>query len=207
METLDRPGLSQFVSDILESSYSQVTASPALAYQLPHRILDIVSSAIAEYTGKDQLTAPLCTLWQQKIDDCLDLQMLHQLTLGGIAALCDTYQSYLSSGHSPAILKAKAYINAHYREKIYLDNLADNVHLNPQYLSVLFKKETGMSISDYIVMIRMEHARLLLRNTTDSIQMIAEATGYPDPQYFSRRFKQTVGQSPQAYRFTGPANA
>lgn len=35
--------------------------------------------------------------------------MLHQLTLGGIAALCDTYQSYLSSGHSPAILKAKAY--------------------------------------------------------------------------------------------------
>ena len=207
VETLDRPGLSQFVSDILESSYSQVTASPALAYQLPHRILDIVSSAIAEYTGKDQLTAPLCTLWQQKIDDCLDLQMLHQLTLGGIAALCDTYQSYLSSGHSPAILKAKAYINAHYREKIYLDNLADNVHLNPQYLSVLFKKETGMSISDYIVMIRMEHARLLLRNTTDSIQMIAEATGYPDPQYFSRRFKQTVGQSPQAYRFTGPANA
>ena len=64
-----------------------------------------------------------------------------------------------------------------------------------------------MSISDYIVMIRMEHARLLLRNTTDSIQMIAEATGYPDPQYFSRRFKQTVGQSPQAYRFTGRANA
>lgn len=200
VEILDRPGLSQFVSGIFEDSYEQVTASPALAYQLPHRLLDITASAIAEYTGKEQLTATLCTLWHQRIDDCLDLKMLRQLTLNGIDALFDTYQSYLSSGHSPAILKAKAYINAHYREKIYLDILADYVHLNPQYLSVLFKKETAMSVTDYIVMIRMEHARLLLRNTTDSIQMIAEATGYPDPQYFSRRFKQTVGQSPQAYR-------
>ena len=64
-----------------------------------------------------------------------------------------------------------------------------------------------MSISDYIAMIRMEHARLLLRNTTDSIQMIAEATGYLDPQYFSRRFKQTVGQSPQAYRSSSRSNS
>lgn len=200
VETLDRSGLAQFISNLFEDSYDQVTATPALAYQLPHRLLEIAGGAIAEYTGRDQLTASLCTLWHQKIDDCLDLKKLHQLTIDGIEAMCDAYQNYLSSGHSPAILKAKAYINAHYREKIYLNVIADYVHLNPQYLSVLFKKETSMSVSDYIAMIRMEHARLLLRNTTDSIQMIAEAVGYPDPQYFSRRFKQTVGQSPQAYR-------
>lgn len=207
VETLDRPGLAQFLSDIFEDSYEQVIASPALAYQLPHRLLDITASAISEYSGKDQMTSTLCTLWHQKIDDCLDLKMLYALTLNGMESLCDAYQNYLSSGHSPAILKTKSYINAHYHEKIYLSVLADYVHLNPQYLSVLFKKETSMSISDYIAMIRMEHARLLLRNTTDSIQMIAEATGYLDPQYFSRRFKQTVGQSPQAYRSSSRSNS
>ena len=200
VEALDRPGLMQFVSEIFESSYDQVTTAPALAYQLPHRLLELVGSAIAEYTGTEQPTAALCALWQQKIDDCLDLMQLHQLTLDGINAMCDAYADYLSSGHSAAVLKIKAYIGAHYQEKIYLEALADQVHLNPQYLSVLFKKETAMSVSDYIAAIRMEHARALLRDTTDSIQMIAEAVGYPDPQYFSRRFKQTVGQPPQLYR-------
>ena len=200
LEVLDRPGLTELISGIFEDSYGQVAAAPALAYQLPHKILELVGGAVAEYTGKEQLTASLCALWQQKIDDCLDLVKLQQLTMDGVESMCDAYQSYLSSGHSPAVRKAKTYINAHYREKIYLEAVAEHVHLNPQYLSVLFKKETGMSASDYIASIRMEHARALLRDTTDSIQMIAEAVGYPDPQYFSRRFKQTVGQPPQAYR-------
>lgn len=200
VENLDRTGLSQLLSDIFETSYAQVTAAPALAYQLPHRLLELVGRAVAEYTGQEQLTASLCELWQQKINDCLDLRKLRQLTLDGTEALCDIYQSYLSAGRSPAVRKAKAYIGAHYREKIYLEALGSYVHLNPQYLSVLFKKETSMSVSDYIAAVRMEHARALLRDTTDSVQMIAEAVGYPDPQYFSRRFKQTVGQSPQVYR-------
>ena len=200
VEALDRPNLTQFLAEIFADSHDQVTAAPALAYQLPHKLLEIVGGAVAEYTGKEQLTASLCDLWQQKIDDCLDLVQLRQLTMDGVEAMCDVYESYLSSSHSPAIRKAKAYIGAHYREKIYLNAVAEHVHLNPQYLSVLFKKETSMSVSDYIATIRMEHARTLLRDTTDSVQMVAEAVGYLDPQYFSRRFKQIVGQPPQAYR-------
>ena len=193
-------GLTAFIADIFEDSYQQVVDSPALAYQLPHRLLELTADAAAEYYISDGSLTSLLDLWHQRVDDCLDLEKLRQLTISGIQELCEQYRKQLSGGRSPSIIKAKTYINEHYREKIYLFALAEHVHLNHQYLSVLFKKETGISISDYIAEVRMEHARFLLRNTTDSVQAIAEAVGYPDPQYFSRRFRQTMGISPQAYR-------
>lgn len=200
VETLNLEGLSQFISALFQDSYQQVVVCPALAYQLPHRLLELTANAAAEYYINDGSLAPLLESWHQKIDDCLDLEQLRQLTISGIQELCDQYRKQLAGGRSPAIMQAKNYINQHYREKIYLPVLAEHVQLNHQYLSVLFKKETGISISDYIAQVRMEQARFLLRNTTDSIQSIAEAVGYADPQYFSRRFHQTVGISPQTYR-------
>lgn len=200
VEMLDLKGLMEFVSETFQDSYDQVVDAPALAYQLPHRLLELTADAAAEYYLSDGSLSALLGLWRQRIDDCLDLEKLKQLTMAGIQELCEQCRKQLSGGRSPSVIKAKAYINEHYREKIYLTVLAEHVHLNHQYLSVLFKKETGVSISDYIADVRMEHARFLLRNTTDSVQAISEAVGYPDPQYFSRRFKRTVGQSPQAYR-------
>ena len=200
VETLNVDGLIVFVSEIFQDSYRQVVDAPALAYQLPHRLLELTADAAAEYYISDESLSSLLELWHQRIDDCLDLEKLRQLTVSGIQELCEQYKKQLSGGRSPSVIKAKTYINEHYREKIYLSALADHVHLNHQYLSVLFKKETGISISDYIAEVRMEHARFLLRNTTDSIQTISEAVGYPDSQYFSRRFRQTMEISPQAYR-------
>lgn len=200
VETLNIDGLLAFVSDIFQDSYQQVVDAPALAYQLPHRLLELTADAAAEYYLSDGSLSNLLDLWHQRIDDCLDLEKLRQLTIAGIQELCEQYRKQLSGGRSPAVIKAKTYINSHYREKIYLHAIAEHVSLNHQYLSVLFKKETGISISDYIAEVRMEHARFLLRNTTESIQAIAEAVGYPDPQYFSRRFRQAMGLSPQSYR-------
>ncbi len=200
VETLDRQRLFALIQEIFQDSYGQVVDAPALAYQLPHRILDLTASAVTGFIGANASIDGILNLWHQRIDDCLDLEKLRQFTESGVEALCAEYQKQLSGGRSPAVIQAKAYINSHYREKMYLSQIADAVHLNHQYLSVLFKKETDLSVSDYIAEVRMEHARFLLRNTTDSIGTIAEAVGYPDPQYFSRRFRQIVGRSPQAYR-------
>lgn len=200
VETMDISGLDAFVEEVFRDSDDQVRAAPALAYRLPHRLLDLTADALVAFFGDPPADGSLRALWHQRIDDCLNLEMLRQLTKSGIQALCEEARKQRSGRCSPAVTKVKAYLHAHYREKIYLSDLAEMVHLNHQYLSVLFKKETGIGISDYITEIRMEQARFLLRNTTGSIASIAEAVGYPDPQYFSRRFRRSTGLPPQAFR-------
>lgn len=200
VETVNTAEIETFIDGLFAESYHQVKSAPALAYQLPHKLLELATDAIGEYTGQERAVTAFCKLWHQKIDDCFCLETLKQLTIGGIQALCEQYGTQLLDGQSPAVMRSKAYIKSNYQKQLYLSDIAGYVHLNPQYLSMLFRQETGQSVSDYIGEIRMEHARLLLRNTTHSIQTIAEAVGYSDPQYFSRRFKQLVGQSPMAYR-------
>ncbi|MFD0828287.1 response regulator transcription factor [Neobacillus sp. M.A.Huq-85] len=73
--------------------------------------------------------------------------------------------------------------------EIGLSSIADHLHVNPSYLSRIFKKETGTTIIEYLTKIRMENARQLLLNGCKNIQFVAEMTGYNDPHYFSRCFK------------------
>lgn len=198
VETCNVVRIEHFLSALFRSSYHQVIDTPALAYQLPHKLLSLTAATLSERVADTGSIAALAALWQQKINDCLALEQLQRLTLAGITALCQEAQKYITD--APALQKAKEYIHDHYREKLFLQDIAAHVHLNPQYLSALFTRQTGVRISDYIARIRMEHACCLLQNTNDSIQMISEAVGYSDPQYFSRRFKQTVGVCPQSYR-------
>jgi AraC-like DNA-binding protein len=78
--------------------------------------------------------------------------------------------------------------------------VADNVHLSPNYLSDLLKKETGRSTKDYINDFLVEKAKRLLLNSNDTVSSIAYHLGFNYPHYFSRLFKAKTGVSPNAYR-------
>lgn len=95
---------------------------------------------------------------------------------------------------------AKAYISEHLREKIYVEDLARLVYMNEQYFMRVFKKNTGMSITEYITDTRMKLAAELLRNTDKSISFIGTAIGSSDDAYFSKCFKKYSGMSPSEYR-------
>lgn len=78
--------------------------------------------------------------------------------------------------------------------------LAEWLRCSPDYLSHLFMQTTESTLSDYINRKRVEHAKVMLCNTTLNISEIAWASGYRDPGYFSRVFKKQTGASPGAYR-------
>jgi len=96
--------------------------------------------------------------------------------------------------------KLKKYMQEHLSEDISLVTLAAIAHMSPAYLSGLFKKKNGTSISDYLVFLRMEHAKRLLRNTNMKINDIARAAGYSDQRYFSAVFKRYAGSTAGEYR-------
>jgi len=99
-----------------------------------------------------------------------------------------------------AIEETKRYMEAHFHERLKIDMLAQQAELSPKYYSEMFKKQYGITISDYITRLRVNKAKQLLLMTKDSIRSIASSVGYADEFYISRKFKQAVGISPSAYR-------
>jgi two-component system response regulator YesN len=91
-------------------------------------------------------------------------------------------------------------VHKKYMNNIGVEYIADNIYLTPNYLSHLFKKKTGVSLTRYIISYRMKKAEELLRTTDMKISCIAENTGYKNHSYFSMIFKRAFGMSPGRYR-------
>ena len=101
---------------------------------------------------------------------------------------------------SAVVAKIDAYIQDHLDRDLSRDDIARAVYRNPAYLSRLFRKETGLSLSEYIAKLRIERAKRLLTETNDKISHIAECVGYYHFSYFAKLFKKMTGLSPQEYR-------
>jgi two-component system, response regulator YesN len=106
-----------------------------------------------------------------------------------------------SSNKSDSVLeKAIHYITANIDQNISREDIANEVFLNPDYLSRIFKRETGFSISEYLVNERMNISKELLEKTDMSVSSVATYVGYSNFSYFSKLFKKNLGVTPVEYR-------
>ncbi|MBW4080023.1 response regulator [Paenibacillus sp. S150] len=103
-------------------------------------------------------------------------------------------------GHNRTFNAIFDYVNEHFREDISIPFLSRQFNLNGNYISQLFKKENGTTLTQYLSNLRIEYACGLLVNTDYSINEISEKAGYTDYFYFSRLFKRMKGLAPSAYR-------
>lgn len=102
-------------------------------------------------------------------------------------------------GNRPVRL-AIQYLTEHYGEQLTLETVSEKVNLSPNYFSAVFKKEMDVSFIDYLTNYRLSQAKKMLRETNDSIAVIAEKVGYNDFRYFSRLFSKSFGITPNKYR-------
>lgn len=91
-------------------------------------------------------------------------------------------------------------MHEYYQEGISLHSLAGRLNYSPRYLSMKFKQETGASPIGYLIRIRINHAKKLLRETDATLRDIAHHVGYTDEFYFNRQFKKQTGYSPGRYQ-------
>lgn len=96
--------------------------------------------------------------------------------------------------------KAKQYIIKNLDQDISRESVAAYVYLNPDYLNKLFKKEVGMTVSDFIYTQRMVMAEKLLLSTDYSIREIAMQVGYGNFSHFAKMFSRYAGKTPKAYK-------
>ncbi len=95
---------------------------------------------------------------------------------------------------------AADYASRHYREAVGLGDAAEAAGVNSTYLSYLFSQEMGIGFANYLLNLRMEHAKKLLRESNLKMWQVAEESGFNDYHYFSKVFKKAEGMSPAQYR-------
>ncbi len=121
--------------------------------------------------------------------------------IGSMArSYCRLVKNHSAKSYSPAVQKAMICIDTDLTAPLSLRFLADELNINSSYLSSLFKKETGLTVTAYIIRQRINYAKHLLENTRLQIQTVAQHCGLGDVHYFSKLFKKETGMTPREFR-------
>jgi two-component system response regulator YesN len=138
--------------------------------------------------------------FQKKADLCgsaSDLfRLLEEACLGDLESACQ----WIDQQKVRPINEAKRYISEHYAQPLSLDDVCSQVGFSASYFSTLFRKETGKTFLEYLLEIRMEAAKGLLRETKMTMEAVCEAVGVHDYKRFSKAFKKAMGISLKEYR-------
>jgi len=176
------------LSDQIESSFE--------LKEICYRFLCVIQEIFAGQRKKydDRMLIPCTEIMSlEKKEDIIGY--VNQ-NINKIASLMEAKQ--VGSDHH-IISQLIQYINDNYNKDIGLTELADQVGMNPAYLSLLFKEEVGTSYVKYLTGIRMDKAKKLLVEG-HRISDVAEKVGYNNYRYFCDIFKKHVGMTPSEYR-------
>lgn len=113
---------------------------------------------------------------------------------------CLMVKEHSMQGYSQPIKNIMLHIDLDLAADLSLKSIAETLNMNPSYLSALFKKETGQTLTGYVTKKRMQHAADLLSSTTLQVQTVAQQCGIMDVNYFTKAFKKEKGKTPTEYR-------
>jgi AraC-like DNA-binding protein/quercetin dioxygenase-like cupin family protein len=114
---------------------------------------------------------------------------------------CPQSETLLEDGKEQSVRQAIRYLSTQYAEPITIELMAEAVGYNRAYLSMLFKLHTGLTPVTFLLKLRIDKARQLLRERLElTVEQIASSVGFQDPLYFSKQFKRLHGMSPSSYR-------
>ena len=169
-----------------------------------YRLLEELIALILAVWKQNDVDSSLSVNFSLAAETAMDRSTTEPKLIQGLADAVDLYFRKIlalrrQSGMAP-VREARVYLSEHFRENLSLEQVADAVGMSSAYLSTLFKKEVGVGFNDYLTQLRCQEAKRLMRETRDSMAVIAQQVGYQDAKYFSRIFRKTVGIKPSEYR-------
>lgn len=140
---------------------------------------------------------------EEKIEKGANLRDVEKFLTDNLIEVSGQFDTHKKSSGKALIEEIREYVDSHYSKDISLGSIAGKFYINASYLSQLFKKEMNIKFIDYITKIRLEKAIELLKDTSLTVNEIAEAVGYKDARYFREIFVKHMGKTPSQYRKTG----
>lgn len=193
IEAGDTCGMDTAVSGLL-----QMNEKKEVSMEWIHHVIRYIHGELLRKYGKrEDCREILCekewhetASWSSGILQELCVRMSEQLSESDLT----------KSGTGGIVEEAVHELKQHYRTKVKLQDVANRIHVNSAYLGQQFKREMGVSFSDYVHQLRVEEARKLLRRTNMKITDIACKLGYHDAEYFTQKFRAHTGELPSVYK-------
>lgn len=182
--------LREIATDTLNQNGDRLQLQPAF------RVRDSQVEAIAQMLFQEsQQPAPGSQLYLDSLANVLAVNLLrHHITTKPALPI---YEGGLSPRQLQQVMD---YVEAHLDQELRLENLAQLLDMSQFHFSRLFKQSVGISPYQYLIQQRVERAKLLLKQTNQSIVEIALACGFNSHSHLSKQFRQATGITPKAYR-------
>lgn len=193
-------------AELLFASFSKLTFEKRLTDPLRNMknyciIMNTLLRKAAEHGGVHPVYIDSTSSeFAKKIEMLSSVYAVQGLMIEMFTAYCRLVKKHSTQKYSAPVQKAIVCIDSDLTADLSLTELAKKQNISAGYLSALFKKETGKTITEYIAQKRINHAEKLLKTTNLQIQTIAQHCGIIDTQYFSKIFKKYTGKTPKEYR-------
>ncbi len=136
----------------------------------------------------------------QHIYEAADVEECRRIGEEMVIQFCRLNQLKAISSYSLLVQKILLTVDMDLSRTLTLQYFAENLNVNRSYLSNLFRREVGMTITDYVTDRRIRTAADLLQTTSSPVKTVAKQVGIMDVHYFSRLFKRKMGMPPSRYR-------
>lgn len=189
------------ISQIGEAAYEQRTADPLRNLKNYAIVCNTLMRKAAE-EGQvhplhiDKLSSTLA----RKIETLHTVDEAVHFIRNMVHKYCLLVKNHSMKGYSQLVQHVILRVDSDLTADLSLKAHAEFLNVNPSYLSTLFRRETGMTLTEYVNRQRIEHGIFLLNATDMQVQTIAQYCGIPDVNYFTKTFKRLIGKTPKAYR-------
>lgn len=195
----DMPAARRQLKELLALLFAQKGSNGEWIRTRAGELLALVSRTAVEQGAGEEQTLLWLERCQQTLPAITGFQKLsvwlYETVIGFVEGLFD----YPDAKHANLIHRCIQHISAHYNEHLTLEDTAAALSHSPDYLSRIFKQETGMPFNQYLNNLRITKAKELIRYSDLRLTDISHMVGYDDQSYFTKVFKRTTGMSPSDY--------
>ena len=196
----DKEGSQRLLNVLLSGLYLACGNDLAKIKQHVHSLLVLMSRAAIDGGADVNDIFRLSQSYEPEIEKLRNLEELNRWLSMVLHRFINFVFDFNDIKHHNVIYQATAYIKENLAEKLTLEDAAEHVSLSKSYFCRILKDELGYTFTEYVNHLRVERAKLYLRDSTMSIADIAYAVGFDDQSYFTRIFKKLTNVSPGQYR-------
>lgn len=201
VETGDIEGMEECVAiSFRKVKYGKDNYSPVLIYDILLKYVEMLIEYCKTKDFYNEYCIEKLKQWNLSVDNQCSEKLLVEDTKVFLREIMKNIEGEKRNRDTKPVRIVKAFIEENFMQEINLSQLADMVSMNSSYLSSIFKKETGMAYSEYLIHCRLQQASKLLVETNLSISEVARQSGYQDARYFSKQFLKQIGLKPSEYR-------
>jgi AraC-like DNA-binding protein len=163
-------------------------------------LITLASRAAVEGGLRTELAYALSDIYIQRLEEINNIKDISGLSEKVYFDFTERVYKIKSQSLSRIVMLCQSYIHKHLNENIRVSYVAQLLKVNSNYLSGLFKKEMGMTISEYILGEKIKEAKHMLAYTNHPILEIYSSLNFCDQSHFTKMFKKNTGMTPKQYR-------